>query len=337
MPANATGQRLQAVTKGDKIMQAEPQTKVLLEQMAAAGAPSLCDLPVTAARAALKELSRTFDIARGAVDRTEDRDIPGPRGPVPIRIYWPVPKAPLTTPPILLLFHGGGYALGDIDSHDHMARHYCARASVVVINVGYRLSPENKFPSGVEDCYAALEWAARHGNEIGANPARIAVTGDSAGGTFSAALCQATRTRNGPPIAFQALVYPALDLSADANYPSRAALGGGEYFISMRDIDWIREMYFTDPAREGVTPLASPIIAADLSGQPPALIVTAGLDPLVDEGRRYHERLTAAGVASEYRCFDGTIHGFLSFAGALAIGREGLDLVADRIAQALHG
>jgi acetyl esterase len=317
-------------------MQAEPQTKVLLEQMAAAGAPSLCDLPVTAARAALKELSRTFDIAPGAVDRTDDRDIPGPNGPVPIRIYWPVATSTLAAPPILLLFHGGGYALGDIDSHDSMARYLCAKAGVVVINVGYRLSPEHKFPAGVEDCYAALVWAAEHGREIGANPARIAVTGDSAGGTFSAALCQASSTRKGPAIAFQALVYPALDLSADASYPSRTALGGGEYFISMRDIAWIREMYFTDPVREGVTPLGSPIFATDLSGQPPALIVTAGLDPLVDEGRRYHQRLIAAGVESEYRCFDGTIHGFLSFAGALAIGREGLDLVADRIARALH-
>ena len=318
-------------------MQAEPQTRVLLEQMAAAGGASLCDLPLTVARAALKELSRTFEIAPDAIDRTDDRDIPGPNGPVPIRIYWPVAKSTGAAPPILLLFHGGGYALGDIDSHDCLARYYCARAGVVVINVGYRLSPEHKFPAGVEDCYAALAWAAQHGTEIGANPARIAVTGDSAGGTFSAAVCQATRMRKGPAIAFQALVYPALDLSADANYASRTALGGGEYFISMRDIAWIREMYFTDPVQEGVTPLASPIFATDLNGLPPALVVTAGLDPLVDEGRRYHERLTAAGVESEYRCFDGTIHGFLSFAGALAIGREGLDLVADRIARALHG
>jgi acetyl esterase len=317
-------------------MQAEPQTRMLLEQMAAARAPSLCDLPVAAARAALKELSRRFDIERTDVARSDDREIPGPNGPIPIRIYRPAAESTAEAPPILLLFHGGGYALGDIDSHDHMARYYCARARVVVVNVGYRLSPEHRFPCGLEDCYAALEWAARHGAEIGANPARIAVTGDSAGGTFSAALCQASMTRQGPAIAFQALVYPALDLSADANYRSRQTFGSGEYFISLRDIAWIREMYFTDPAREGVTPLASPIFATNLSGQPPALIVTAGLDPLVDEGRRYHERLIAAGVESEYRCFDGTIHGFLSFAGALAIGRDGLDLVADRIGRALH-
>ena len=318
-------------------MRPDPQTQALLDHMAAAGAPPLCELPVAAARAALQELSRAMDMARSDVGKTEDRDIPGPNGAVPIRIYWPAAKSTGAAPPILLLFHGGGYALGGIDTHDNMARYYCTHAGVVVINVDYRRSPENKFPAGIEDCYAVLQWAAAHGGEIGANPARIAVTGDSAGGTFSAALCQAVKTRNGPPIAFQALVYPALDLSVGASYPSRSALGGGEYFLSLKDIAWISEMYFTDQAREGSNPLASPMLTADLRGLPPALVITAGLDPMLDEGRVYHERLVAAGVTSEYRCFDGTIHGFLSFAGALDAGREGLALVADRVGKAQRG
>jgi acetyl esterase len=319
-------------------MTIDPQTRALLEQMAASGAPaSLSDLPLAAARAALQQLSSTMDIARVEVARTEDRNIPGPNGTVPVRIYWP-PAAPAgSAPPILLLFHGGGYALGDIGTHDNMARFYCALAGVVVINVDYRRSPERKFPAGIEDCYAVLQWAAAHGREIGANPARMALTGDSAGGNFSAALCQAAKTRNGPAIAFQALVYPAVDQSVGANYPSRKALGGGEYFLSLKDIAWISDMYFTDQAREGLSPLASPLLTADLRGLPPALIITAGLDPLLDEGRLYHERLVAAGVPSEYRCFEGTIHGFLSFAGALEVGREGLALVADRVGKALRG
>lgn len=319
-------------------MTIEPQTRALLEQMAASGAPaSLSDLPLEAARAALQQLSRTMDVARSDVGRTEDRDIPGPNGGVPIRIYWP-PAGPVgSAPPILLLFHGGGYALGDINTHDNMARYYCARAGVVVINVDYRRSPEHKFPAGIEDCYAALQWAAAHGHELGANAARIAVTGDSAGGNFSAALCQAAKTRNGPAISFQALVYPVVDQSVGASYPSRKALGGGEYFLSLKDIAWISDMYFTDQAREGLSPLASPLLTSDLRGLPPALIVTAGLDPLLDEGRLYHERLVAAGVASEYRCFDGTIHGFLSFAGVLDAGRDGLALVAERVGKALRG
>ena len=317
-------------------MRIEPQTQALLEQMAASGAPpSLSDLPLAAARAALQEMSRAMGVARSEVARTEDREIPGPNGAVPVRIYRPAAVASGTAPPILLLFHGGGYALGDIGTHDNMARYYCAHAGVVVINVDYRRSPEHKFPTGFEDCYAVLSWAATRGGEIGANPARIAVTGDSAGGNFSAALCQAAQSRNGPAISFQALVYPAVDQSVGASYPSRRALGGGEYFLSLKDIAWISEMYFTDQAREGLSPLASPLLSSDLRGLPPALIITAGLDPLLDEARLYHERLVEAGVPSEYRCFDGTIHGFLSIAGALGAGREGLALVADRVGRAL--
>ena len=318
-------------------MNVEPQTRALMDQMAASGAPaSLSDLPLEAARAALQQMSQAMSVARGEVGRTEDRDIPGPNGAVPVRIYWPAENPAGSAPPILLLFHGGGYALGDIGTHDSMARYYCAHAGVVVINVEYRRSPEHKFPAGIEDCYAVLQWAGAHGQDIGANPARIALTGDSAGGNFSAALCQAAKTRNGPIISFQALVYPAVDQSVGANYPSRKALGGGEYFLSLKDIAWISDMYFSDQAREGLSPLASPLLAPDLRGLPPALIITAGLDPLLDEGRLYHERLVAAGVPSEYRCFDGTIHGFLSFAGALNAGREGLALVADRVRKALR-
>lgn len=319
-------------------MNVEPGTRALLDQLAAAGGPaSLCDLPVDAARAALAHLSHTLGVPPADVARTGDLSVPGPNGPVPVRIYWPVMAAGSPPPPILLLFHGGGYALGDIGTHDTMSRFYCARAGVVVINVDYRRSPEHRFPAGVEDCYAVLQWAAAHGGEIGANPARIALTGDSAGGNFSAALCIAARSRGGPVVSFQALVYPAVDLSTGAAYASRAALGGGEYFISNRDIAWIRDMYFTDPDRDGQDVLASPLLAEDLRGLPPALVITAGLDPLLDEGRLYHERLVAAGVPSEYRCFDGTIHGFLSFAGALDIGRAGLELVADRVGAALRG
>lgn len=317
-------------------MRPEPQTQALLDGMAAAGGPLLCELSVEAARLALQELSRTMDVARSDVGRTEDREIPGPAGMIPIRIYWPVARSGSSNPPLLLLFHGGGFALGDIGTHDNMARYYCARAGVVVINVDYRRAPEHRFPAGVEDCYAALEWAAAHGRGLGADPGRIAVTGDSAGGNISAVLCLAVKARGGPAIAFQALVYPALDLSVDANYPSRRALGGGEYFLSQRDIDWISGMYFTDQTQEGRGPLASPLLAADLDGLPPALIVSAGFDPMIDEARIYHERLAAAGVASEYRCFEGTIHGFMSFAGALEAGRDGLALVADRIGKALR-
>jgi acetyl esterase len=318
-------------------MQPEPQTGNLLENMAATGAPPLHELPLPGARAALAELSRTMGGSAEEVGATEDRSVPGPAGPVPVRIYRPA-TASGRRPPVLLLFHGGGFALGDIETHDTMARYYCNHAGVVVVNVDYRRSPEYPFPAGVEDCYAVLQWAADRGADIGADPARIAVTGDSAGGNISAALCLATRERRGPPIAFQALAYPAVDLTpgAASAYPSRAAFGGGEYFLSAKDIAWVTDMYFTDAARDSQNPLASPMLAPDLSGLPQALIITAGLDPLLDEALAYHRRLVQNGIASEYRCFEGTIHGFLSFAGVLDAAREGLSLIANRVRQALN-
>jgi len=176
-----------------------------------------------------------------------------------------------------------------------------------------------------------LERAAGQAVALGGDPARLAVTGNSGGGNFSAVLCQLARVRKGPNIAFQVLAYPVVDLSVVADYPSRKACGTGEYFLSQADMDWIMGMYFTDQAREGSNLLASPILAPDLAGLPTALIITAGFDPLVDEGRRYGQRLTAAGVPVEYRRFHSTIHGFMSFAGVPDAGREGLELVAARL------
>ena len=323
---------------GSQPLKPDPQTQSLLQGMAAAGGPALSEMSVTEARHALKEMSRAMDLPEVGVGRVEDRRVPGAGREIPVRIYWPQPAASAAPAPIVLLFHGGGFALGDIETHDHMARHYCSRAGVIVINVDYRRSPENKFPAGVEDCYTTLEWAAAQAVTLGGDPARLAVTGDSGGANFSAVLCQLARNRKGPGIAFQALVYPAMDLSAAADYPSRRTYGTGEYFLSQADIDWIMDMYFRDQAREGISPLASPILAPDLAGLPAALVITAGFDPLVDEGRLYAERLAAAGVPVEYRCFDSTIHGFMSFAGALDVGREGLDLVAARLRSHLgHG
>jgi acetyl esterase len=317
-------------------MPLDVQTRAFLGNLAAAAGPALCELPVETAREALKQLSASADIRPPEVAVVENRILQGPGGEIPIRVYQPADARDGAGLPMLLLYHGGGFALGDLDSHDTMARYYCAYAGAMVLSVHYRRSPEHKFPAAVEDCYAALEWAARQGAGIGGDPARIAVTGDSAGGNLSAAVCLAARDRRGPRVAFQALVYPATDFSAEADYLSRREFGGGEYLLSQQDIRWLSGMYFTDQGREGRDALASPLLAEDLSGLPPALIITAGFDPLRDEGRLYAERLAAAGVAAEYCCFEDTIHGFLSFAGAITAGREGLQLVSDRVARALH-
>ncbi len=312
-------------------MTLDAQTVALLRQMEEGGQPPLHQLSVEAAREALRQMSGMLDIPPTPVARHIDRTIPGPAGEVPVRIYWPEAGDTPARPPILLLFHGGGFALGDLETHDSMARYYCAEGHVIVVNVDYRRSPEHKFPAAVEDCFAALVWASGHADELGGDAGRIAVTGDSAGGNLSAAVSLMARDRGGPAIAAQILAYPVVDMHVDADYASRKAFGGGDYFLSYDDMVWLTDMYLEAPDQADDT-RASPILAADLSGLPPALILTAGHDPLVDEGKAYGERLKAAGVPVEQVCFEGTIHGFLSFAGALDAGRQGLACIARHLA-----
>lgn len=318
-------------------MTADAQTQALLDQVNTAGNPQLYELSVAEAREGLKTMTLAMDAPVVDILRHENRTLPGPAGDIPVRVYWPLEAEQALALPVLLLFHGGGFALGDLDTHHKMARYYCQRAGLIVLSVDYRRSPEHPFPAGVEDCYAALCWTAENAGELGGDPARIAVTGDSAGGNLSAVMCLLARQRGGPSIAFQALVYPVVDMRAEATFPSRDAFGAGGYFLSQRDMDWLNGMYYANPDEEARDLRSSPILARDLAGLPPALVITAGLDPLRDEGRAYADRLTQAGVAVRYRCFESTIHGFLSFSGALDAGKEGLDLVADTLREQLHG
>jgi len=317
-------------------MPLDDQTKGILDAAKEMNAPALYEMGVEGARVALREMTFPMDTPRQEVAKREERTIPGPAGEIPVRIYWPEDPATSAPRPILLLFHGGGWTIGDMDTHENMSRFYCNEAGLIVINVDYRLAPEHKFPVGVEDCYAALTWAAQNADEIGGDATRIAVTGDSAGGNLSAALCLMARDRGGPAIAFQALTYPAVDSRMDAYdiYPSRTEFAEG-YFLTRNDMDWLYEMYFADP-KDASDTRCSPMLSTDLAGLPPALVVTAGFDPLRDEGKAYADRLAEAGVPVEHTCFETTIHGFYSFSGALEVGREGLALTADRLAQALQ-
>jgi len=318
-------------------MTLDPQTKAFLEQAAAEGGPALHELPVQDARAMLKEITAAMDAPRQEVHKFERREIPGTNGNIPVRLYWPdISPNETVLLPVLLLFHGGGFALGDLDTHENMARFYCHNARVIVISVDYRLAPEYRFPAGLDDCYDTLCWVQENAVSLGANPEKLAVTGDSAGGCLSAAICQLARDRRRPPIAFQALVYPVLTLELETNYPSRTSMGTGEYFLGQKDMEWFNSLYLNSPNEVNDTRV-SPALMQDLSGLPPALILTAGYDPLRDEGAEYAKRLRAAGVEVEYYCFEGAIHGFLSFSGALDIGADGLQMVANRVRDALWG
>ena len=309
-----------------------------LEAMRAGGGKPLYELPVDEVRANIRGASQQLAGAPAAVDRVEDRRIPVPGGEIGLRIYTPRRLDAATRLPIVLHFHGGGWVAGDLDTHDVIARFYSVHADAIVVSVDYRQPPEHKSPTAVEDSYAALEWAATHASEIGGDSNRLAVIGDSAGGNLAAVVCRLAKERGGPRISYQALIYPAVDLRDpvdDPKYPSRSQFGQGDYFISMRDMAWFRGHYLGDVTREPHDPRVSPIAAADLRGLPPALILTAGCDVFRDEGRAYADRLAADGVPVEYRCFEGAIHAFMSFAGVIPMGVEALSFVASRLRAAL--
>lgn len=264
-----------------------------------------------------------------------DVAIPGPGGPLPVRIYTPRVVSTGQLLPIIVHFHGAGWVGGDLDTHDAIARYYAKHADAVVVAVDYRLAPEHRFPAAVDDALTAVQWASEHASDLGGDASRLAVLGDSAGATLATVVCRLARDRRTPHIAYQALIYPALDLRLGASYSSRAAFGGGDYFLSLADIQWFRAQYLGNPDVDENDPRVSPLVSDDVRQLPPALIVTAGYDPLRDEAKVYADRLAAAGVSVEYRCFESTVHAFISFSALIPAGIEALAFVASRLRTAL--
>ena len=314
----------------------DPASGMFLDGIRAAGGKPLCEQTVEEIRLGISAASQQLAPPLCDVHGVVDRRIPVAGAAIGIRIYTPRPLDAAESLPIVVHYHGGGWVAGDIDTHDSIARYFCKHADAIVVGVDYRRPPEHRFPVPVEDAYAGFVWASEHAREIHGDAARLAVAGDSAGGNLAAVVCQLARTRGGPSIAFQALIYPAVDFDLTAAYPSRSQFGGGDFFLSTRDMEMFRSLYLQDPASELRDAQASPIVAGDLSGLPPALVVTAGCDPLRDEGQAYADRLAAAGVPVEYHCFEGTIHAFMSFAAAIPMGVEGLSFVASRLRAALN-
>ena len=303
----------------------QPST-AFLEMLRSSGGKPLYELSLADARAAMA-MGSQLGAPAADVGRIVDRSIDVPGGSIGLRIYTPVggdaPRA------AIMQYHGGGFVLGNLDTHESIARYYCAHAGAMVISVDYHLAPEQRFPTQVEDSYAALTWVSEHARELGVDSGRVAVAGDSAGGNLATVMCLLAKARGGPRIACQALLYPVVDFRPGTTYPSRAEFGDGSYFLSSKDMDWFSSSYFADVASQAFDLAASPIAATDLSGLPPALVTTAGCDPLRDEGRAYADRLRAAGVPVDYRCFDSTIHACASFAGAIPAGLDMLAFVAD--------
>ncbi|MEX0666508.1 MAG: alpha/beta hydrolase [Acidimicrobiia bacterium] len=266
-----------------------------------------------ALRAQLKALPRLPIVDECA--SVEDRTIPGPAGEIPVRIYRPL-DAPDEPIPGFTYFHGGGWVICDLDSHDGACRRLANAVGAVVVSVDYRLAPEHPWPAASDDAYAATVWTAEHAEELGIDPARLAVGGDSAGGNLTAVVAQIARDRGAPPLAFQLLIYPVIDSTATRNErPSRIDNAVG-YFLTTEIMDWYREQYLADGAT-GDEPYVSPHCADSLAGLPPACVVTGEMDILRDEGDHYAAALDAAGVPVTHHRADGMFHGFFNMDAAL--------------------
>lgn len=312
-------------------MSLDPQAKALLDQLAAdPDAPRLIDLPPEGGREMYRAMAGMLDLQGVPIGKTEDRAIPGPAGDIPVRIYTPVAGG--GTGPALVYFHGGGWVIGDLETHDALCRTLANEAGCKVIAVDYRLAPEHPFPAAIDDAYAAVKWVEANSSEIGIDPNGIAVAGDSAGGNLAAAVCLKAKAEKGPEIAFQLLIYPVTD--APRNTQSYKDFGEG-HFLEAEGMDWFWNHYVLAGGADPADPYAAPLRAESLAGLPPAYVVTAGFDVLRDEGKAYAEALKKAGVEAEYVNYEGMIHGFFNLQGALDVSRDAVKAAAKALKEAL--
>lgn len=298
-------------------MPVDPQVQVYLDQMASLNMPPMSSMTPEVIRQAIAAQTALYEPTE-EVARVENRAIPGPAGEIPVRIYTPQGEGPF---PALVFFHGGGWVICTLDTHDGQCRSLVNGAGCVVVSVDYRLAPEHKFPAAPEDCYAATKWVAEHAAEINGDASRLAIGGDSAGGNLTAVVAQMARDQGGPRLVFQLMIYPATNFTAQTISIQE---NGDGYGLTVEDMDWFSNHYLNNE-EDRLNPLASPALAKDLSNLPPALIITAEYDPLRDEGEEYGRLLQAAGVPVTISRYDGVIHGFFGMAAILDKARAAID------------
>jgi acetyl esterase len=312
-------------------MPIDDKTRAVIAAMEAVFPPLDLTRNGTETRALIKQAGEAvLPSTPAAVGAVDNLTIPGPRGDIPIRLYYPIVTDPGLSPAVAF-FHGGGWVVCDLESHDDMCRALTNASGCVVMAVDYRLAPEHPFPQPPEDCYAALQWLGANAESVGVDPARLAVMGDSAGGNLAAVTAQMARDLGGPVLRYQVLVYPVTNFSDDT--PSHRGTGDG-YFLRSAEVMYYWREYLVDEA-DGALPYASPLRAQSLAGLPPALIVTAEFDPLRDEGEAYGRRLQEAGVPATVHRYDGMFHSFVSFLGVLDAADEALGEIADALRAAL--
>lgn len=305
-------------------MPLDPQIKAMRDRRQRDNVAQLYTLDLAQARAADLASIQEAGGDPEPVHEVLDRQMPGPGGDLPVRIYRPAAPGPL---PVLVYFFGGGWVLGSIDTADGICRSLANRADCLVVTVGYRLAPEHRFPAAVEDCYAALRWVRAHAAELGADPTRLAVGGDSAGGNLAAAVTLLARDAGDVDLVGQLLVYPNTDQLAD---DGSLRENSDDWLFNHHSVAWYRQHYLATP-EDALNPLASPMRAESLAGLPPALVITAEYDPLRDQGERYARHLAEAGVAVDLSRYPGMVHGFFAMAGTVDAGRTAISEAAGQL------
>jgi acetyl esterase len=295
----------------------DPQARALLERFAASPAVDLATLSAAEARRSYREGRLALAPPPLAIGETRDFSFPGAAGDIKARLYRPLGEKPGEILSGVVYFHGGGWVCGDLDTHDSVCRGIAVYGGCAVIAIDYRMGPEHKFPAAVEDAIAAVKWVTTNAGALRIDASQLAVAGESAGGNLAAVAAIALR-ESGPAIAMQVLVYPVVDQAADTDSLGRFAKG---YSLTRDLLRWYQRQYLRGEG-DRADWRASPLLARDHSRLPHAYILTAGFDPLLDEGQAYADRLTHAGVSVVYECFEGMIHGFLPMGGALAAARH---------------
>ena len=312
----------------------DPQARVLLDLIEKNGIPQVWQQTPLEARQSYRE-HRFFSQEDPAADvQTTALSAPGPHGPVPLRAFRPTSAPKEEALPVLVYFHGGGWVIGDLDTHDVLCRQLARESSSVVVSVDYRLAPEFEFPAAVDDCWAATCWIAEHGHQLGMDSARLAVGGDSAGGNLAAVISLMARDQApNPKIGFQLLIYPATEM--DAATESMRVNGEG-FLLSSKSMLWFMRQYLGDRSNSAEIKSwrASPLLAASHAFLPPALVLTAGFDPLRDEGRMYADKLSAAGTPAQYICFERQIHGFITMSRVIDEAKTAVSLCASALCRA---
>jgi acetyl esterase len=293
----------------------DPGIQLALRTLELRGLPTMVGAPHSNpepadVRTRVRREASVSSLIKTEVHGVSELEIDGAAGPLRARHYRPPDLSAPEKPPLLVFFHGGGFVIGDPDTHDEPCRMLCRHAGIQVLSVGYRLAPEHPFPAAVGDALASFRWAVAHARELGADADRVAVGGDSAGGNLSAVTAQLAARDGGPSPVLQLLVYPAVDLT-DARAPSGRLFAEG-FYLTENDRQWSAQHYFAGNERDATDPRASPALAGDLSGLAPAIVITAGFDPLRDEGEAYAEALRKAGTRVVLDRAPELIHGFIN-------------------------